>query len=108
MPGTYQLSFFWQTTRGMDGDDYKQSFDVVMGDAPENMSKVLLSIQDSTSHFKKHSKAMVDLTVETEGIYFIGFNLRKGAAQGQRLKTPLSGQPVIVRRGARATKTIIP
>lgn len=84
-PGTYQLSFFWQTTRNMDGDDYRQSFDVVMGDSPENMSKVVYTVENQTAHSRKHSKAMTDLTVDTEGDYFIGFNLRKGAAQGQLL-----------------------
>lgn len=84
-PGTYQFSFFWQTTRGMDGDDYQQSFDVIMGDSPETMSKVLYSIENRTAHDKKHTKEMFDLTVDTEGNYFIGFNLRKGAPQGQLL-----------------------
>lgn len=82
-PGKYQLSFFWQTTRGMEGDDYRQSFDVVMGDSPENMSKVLLSIDNRTAAGKKHAKEMIDLTIDTEGNYFIGFHLRKGAPQGQ-------------------------
>lgn len=83
MPGTYQFSFFWQTTRGMEGDEYKQSFDVLMGDSPETMDKVLMSFDNVTAANKKHAKAMADVTIQTEGNYYFGFNLRKGAAQGQ-------------------------
>lgn len=82
-PGTYQLSYFWQTTRGMESDEYKQSFDVVMGSSPESMDKVIQRIDNRTAADKKHTKEMVDVTIEKEGYYYFGFNLRKAAPQGQ-------------------------
>lgn len=83
-PGKYQLSFFWQTTRGMEGDEYKQSFDVLLGQKPDlaSMSTVLMSVQNRTAADKKHRKEMVDLVIDREDNYFIGFNLVKGSPLG--------------------------
>lgn len=82
--GTYQLSFFWKTVAGQTGKDYNQTFDILLGDAPQRdaLSKTIFSVTEATAESKAHKKEMVDLVVDHDGYYWLAINLKEAGALG--------------------------
>jgi hypothetical protein len=100
--GTYQLSFFWSTTKGQTAERYQRSFTAYLckSATAEAMTTPLVSIVNGISADKLQTKEVTTFTIEEDGCYFIGFNCLNDQSLGNlfidyvRIDNVEAGQPV--------------
>lgn len=73
--GTYDLSFFYRTSKNNATDKYRQSMRAMLGTAPtaEGMTTELLKQDDFLVAGQRSKKFTTTLTVDENGIYYLGF-----------------------------------
>lgn len=82
--GTYDLSFFWKTMQNQDSEQYRQTFDIVIGDEPthEAMTNRIVSFIGAVAMNRCHEKVLVPFTVEESGYYWLGVNCLGSGVNG--------------------------
>lgn len=82
--GTYDLSYFYRTWKGMNADSYKQNLKVMLGtDAnPESMTQTIADYKDLIVSQPAYNKHTDKLTIKGDGKYYLGFQCYSNAGNG--------------------------
>lgn len=73
--GTYELSFFYRTTRNLATTAYQQSFRAAMGTAADSLSMTIpvFELSDFTIKGNRAKKVNKQIEITEDGLYYIGF-----------------------------------
>lgn len=95
--GTYEFAIFYRTYKTtLTGDTYNQSFSISLGfDAkPEAMTEKITSFENITVPGSVYKKFIAQITVETDGNYYLGFHSSSLVGKGVTYLDALSILPI--------------